>query len=264
MRALGNFASLLHNENIKVYSRIRTWVMLALLVLLGIALPVLFYTASDVGNRPGRWESFEMTMSVLFFLNSIFTVIIASDMVAGEFSWGTIKLLLIRPWSRSKILLSKYLSVVLFSLLTTVLLAVFALGTSFLLFKTGDITRYTKGDWTPATYMLTSIACSYVQLFITAALAFMVSSVFRASGLSIGLSLFLIFANGIIIAIFNPDHYGWAKYLLFNHLDLQMYMNSSTGPGGVTIGFSAAVLAVYYLVFMLISWLVFSKRDVAA
>ena len=37
------------------------------------------------------------------------------DMVAGEFTWGTIKLLLIRPASRSKILLSKYLTTLLFA-----------------------------------------------------------------------------------------------------------------------------------------------------
>ncbi len=46
----------------------------------------------------------------LIIMVTLFTVIIAGDMVAGEFTWGTIKLLLIRPASRAKILLSKYLT----------------------------------------------------------------------------------------------------------------------------------------------------------
>lgn len=41
----------------------------------------------------------------------IFTIILAADSIAGELSGGTFKLLLIRPASLSKILLSKYISV---------------------------------------------------------------------------------------------------------------------------------------------------------
>lgn len=37
----------------------------------------------------------------------LFTIIIAAGIVASEFNWGTIKLLLIRPISRTKILISK-------------------------------------------------------------------------------------------------------------------------------------------------------------
>ncbi|MFD2875395.1 ABC transporter permease [Paenibacillus rhizoplanae] len=56
----------------------------------------------------------------------------AADSVAGEFTWGTIKLLLIRPWSRSKILLSKYISLVIFSLVSTGVLILFGYGSAFI------------------------------------------------------------------------------------------------------------------------------------
>ena len=46
-----------------------------------------------------------LTASGLIIMVTLFTVIIAGDMVAGEFTWGTIKLLLIRPASRAKILI---------------------------------------------------------------------------------------------------------------------------------------------------------------
>lgn len=272
---MGNFAALLHNENIKIYSRVRTWVMLGILALLAAGFPLLIYSTSNPANQPSHWDSFQMTISILFFLTTIFTIVIAADSVAGEFSWGTVKLLLIRPWNRSSILFSKYLAMVLFSLLATVVLTGFAYAASWILFDPGEFTVWAmfkegggraldQSAWTPVNFLLADIGCRYLQLFMTAGLAFMISSVFRASGLAIGLSMFLIFANSIIANIFSPESYAWAKYLLFSHMDLHVYLSAETGPGGVTLGMALAVLAAYYAAFMLVSWTVFSRRDVAA
>ncbi|AIQ11588.1 ABC transporter permease [Paenibacillus durus] len=259
---MSKFSSLVHNENIKIYSRARTWIMLLLLAIFSVLIPVLMYVSSSAESRPGMWNGFQITVSVIFYLNMIFTVVIASDAVAGEFSWGTIKLLLIRPWSRSKILLSKYISMVLFSVLTTVLLVVCAYAASLILLPSGSETM-TQSGWSPEMFSAMFVLCRYVELFLTAALAFMVSSVFRASGLAIGLSLFIIFVKNLFIGFFNPDHYEWANYLPFSHMDLSGYLASNTGPGGATLGFSIAVLAAYYAVFLLLSWIVFNRRDVA-
>ncbi|WP_438494321.1 ABC transporter permease [Paenibacillus sp. IHBB 3054] len=262
---MGEFAALIHNENIKIYSRVRTWIMLFILALMSALFPALFYfTSSGDMSRMGLWESFQTTVSVAFFLNTIFTVVVASDSVAGEFSWGTIKLLLIRPWSRSKILLSKYISMILFSLLSTAILIAFAYGSSLIFSSSAEAGASNFGNWSPVEYSFLDVLCRYVELFLTAALAFMVSSVFRASGLAIGLSLFIMFTKNLFIVIFSPERYEWAKYLIFTHMDLRGYILSDAGPGGVTLGFSAAVLAVYYLLFLAVSWIVFRKRDVAA
>ncbi|WP_054939008.1 ABC transporter permease [Paenibacillus ihuae] len=262
---MGEFAALIHNENIKIYSRVRTWIMLFILALMSALFPALvYYTSRGDSSGTGLWDNFQMAVTIAFFLNTIFTVVVASDAVAGEFSWGTIKLLLIRPWSRSKILLSKYISMVLFSLLSTAVLIVFAYGSSLIFSSSegGGVTN--QMSWSPAEYSFLDVFCGYIELFLTAALAFMVSSVFRASGLAIGLSLFIMFTKNIFVSIFNPERFEWAKYLIFTHMDLRGYLLTDNGPGGVTLGFSIAVLAVYYLLFLGVSWWVFSKRDVAA
>ncbi|MNC13412.1 ABC-2 family transporter protein [compost metagenome] len=262
---MGEFAALIHNENIKIYSRVRTWIMLFILALMSALFPALVYfTSSGESSGTGLWDNFQMAVTIAFFLNTIFTVVVASDSVAGEFSWGTIKLLLIRPWSRSKILLSKYISMVLFSLLSTAVLIVFAYVSS-LIFSSSEGSGVTNlMSWSPAEYSFLDVFCGYIELFLTAALAFMVSSVFRASGLAIGLSLFIMFTKNIFVGIFNPERFEWAKYLIFTHMDLRGYLLTDSGPGGVTLGFSIAVLAVYYLLFLAVAWFVFSKRDVAA
>ncbi|MWV44543.1 ABC transporter permease subunit [Paenibacillus sp. HJL G12] len=260
---MGNFFSLVQNENMKIYRRVRTWVMLGILVIVNLLIPILF-SMVESGGQTTIWDSVILSSSFTFFLCTIFSVIIAADSVAGEFSWGTIKLLLIRPWSRSKILLSKYVSVVLFSLLCTLLLAGISILVSSLLFSGAAESGMLPFGKSGMAFTLQYLLCDYVNLFITVAIAFMLSTVFRAGGLAIGLALFMMFTKGIFTTLFSPERYVWAKYLIFTHMDLTNYLQSSEGPGGITLGFSLAVLAVYYIVFLAISWYVFSKRDVAA
>lgn len=64
---MGEFAALIHNENIKIYSRVRTWIMLFILALMSALFPALFYfTSSGDMSRMGLWESFQTTVSVAF------------------------------------------------------------------------------------------------------------------------------------------------------------------------------------------------------
>ena len=49
----------------------------------------------------GAWQ-FVMENEMLLSLVSLFTIIVAAGILANEFRWGTIKLLLIRPISRTK------------------------------------------------------------------------------------------------------------------------------------------------------------------
>ncbi|WP_051541306.1 ABC transporter permease [Caldalkalibacillus mannanilyticus] len=60
------------------------------------------------------WTGVKESEWILFFV-ILFTILIAAGIVAEEFTKGTIKLLLIRPVSRFKILLSKYVSTFLFA-----------------------------------------------------------------------------------------------------------------------------------------------------
>lgn len=88
MKELSNFTALIHNENIKIYSRARTWIMLIILAVFSAFLPALMYfTTDNPASRLGVWDSFQMIVSVVFFLNTIFVVVIAADSVAGEFTW---------------------------------------------------------------------------------------------------------------------------------------------------------------------------------
>lgn len=258
-----NFFRLVHNENIKIYARVRTWIMLGVLGLVGLLMPVLFgYVSEDIGV----WSAMN-TLLQFWFLPTVFTIAVAADTVAGEFSRGTIKLLLIRPWSRIKILLSKYIAVALFMLALYALLVGLGLGMSALLFGhssgTTDILGQLSGSLSD--YFWWSLLYRLVDCLIYVTMAFMFSAVFRSNSLSVALTIILLFMGGLITLLVNPAKYELGRYLLFANMDLSQYISDETGSYGVSsLGFSLSVLAAYYVLFLILTFWVFRKRDVAA
>ena len=207
----------------------------------------------------------------LIMLVTLFTVIIAGDMVAGEFTWGTIKLLLIRPASRAKVLLSKYLSTLLFSLLLLLVLLVSAVlfncfGDGFKDIGLPYLHATSEGvvkESNVLLHILNTYALKLVELIMVVTLAFMISTVFRSSSLAIGISIFIMFAGQGITALLVLK-YSWAKYFLFANTDLTQHLEGRPVMEGMTMGFSITVLLVYFIIFNVLSWIIFKKRDVAA
>ncbi len=214
----------------------------------------------------GAW-SFAHDGSTILGLVSMFTIIIAAGIVANEFNHGTIKLLLIRPIQRSTILLSKYLTVLLFGLFTTIILLFLSLGIGAIFFGIEEMPQIVLEQQDGFTHVSlikeTILKYSYyfVNVIIFATLAFMISVLFRSNALAIGVSIFLLLTGGAIVQFLSDRE--WAKYILFANTNLKQYANGSPPFEGMTLSFSITVLAVYYLIFITLTWFSFTKRDVA-
>ncbi|WP_411345525.1 ABC transporter permease [Paenibacillus sp. WLX1005] len=258
-----DFVQLIWNEILKIVLRVSNWVMLILLVALSPALLLLL----KFGDYPGSALMALEQSFAMFFLVVLFMLIVASESVASEFTTGTIKLLLIRPWQRWKILSSKFLAVTVFLLVLTLIFTLINLIVSYVLFPAqiagvpdGELSSYENN-------LLLLIVYSFIRALILATFAFMLSALFRSSALAITLSMLLYFSgtitNGLLRLALKPDDYWIVKYLLFTNLDLTQYFSEPTGSFGVTsLGWSLFILAVYFVLFLLISWLSFAKRDV--
>lgn len=262
-----DFWKLVQNENMKIYRRVGTWVMFALVVLGSVGMSLLLYWVLP-GERPSNWSVMQIESLFLMNLVMIFTVVKSADAVAGEFTQGTIKLLLIRPWRRSAILLSKYLSVLLFGLIMTVTVFVvtFATTVPFFGYTASPTDLMEVSDSNPWAYMGLWYLYRFITLVVIATFGFMMSAAFRSSGLSIGLSMFILFAGNLISDILAWMDKPFVKYVLFPHLNLTSYLGGGQGPlphHPMTIGFSLGVLAAYFILFNVISWTVFMRRDVS-
>lgn len=228
-----------------------------------------YYLENDIKPEGyGAWQ-FVMENELLVPIVSLLTIIIAAGIVANEFRWGTIKLLLIRPISRSKLLLSKYIAVLLFALNTLLFVVIFSWIIGALFFGMEGLNpsiAIDKGNGLEYVAVINEVISGYgyklVDLVMMATFAFMISSIFRNSALAIGVAVFLMMAGNSIVMFFAERT--WAKYILFANTDLSQYSNSGEPlMEGMTLTFSIIVLLVYFVVFLVASWGVFTKRDVA-
>jgi len=111
-------------------------------------------------------------------------------------------------------------------------------------------------------YVFATYGLKLIELVMIVTMAFMISTVFRSSSLAIGLSIFIMFAGQIITLLLM--RYSWGKYFLFANTDLTPYLEGQPLAEGMSLGFSITVLLFYFLLFNVLSWEIFRRRDVAA
>ncbi|PWK05941.1 ABC transporter permease [Tumebacillus permanentifrigoris] len=313
--------NLIQNEQLKIYIRPRTWVLVGLVVL-SLLINAIF-AAKQVDVMPDWKEKLTQqiqqeqqqlldpsgklspqkrsqlqqrltfdqyrldhnlppthTTSWLFAkgfagqlgLAAIVCIVIAGDIVSSEFAWGTIKLLLIRPVTRTKIYLSKYIATLLFSLFLIVLMGGGSLLVGGLLFGLDGlaepyIPNVPLEDMVPGTLsvgqdLLITYGAALLYLWVVSTIAYMFSAASRSSVLAITLTM-VVTAVGEIVAKSLPSFSGM-KFWLFTNTSLLQYFEGIPPFPGMTLGFSLAVIAVYLLLFHAIAWAIFTKSDVAA
>ncbi|MFC6113621.1 ABC transporter permease [Sporosarcina thermotolerans] len=256
---MARLLKLMQNEWMKLWNKKSTWVLVAIMVVLTAGMTALmkYISTQNMGGNFTR-ESMIGDPSSLGGTVLLLTVIVAAGIVASEFSQGTIKMLLTRPVKRWKILTSKFITVNLFGIFLMVIGYIVYVLLALILFKSGTDQGLSE-VWGKSLYML---VLSFGSVFVTATFAFAVGSVFRSSSLAIGLSLFIYFTGTTISALLSK--YEIAKYLLFTHMDLTQFETGMMLVEDMTMPFSLAVLAVYIVVFLVVSYTSFVKRDVTA
>ncbi|WP_257003617.1 ABC transporter permease [Streptomyces sp. SA15] len=148
---------LLRNELLTTFRRWRTLALLGVLaavpILVGIAVKIETSDGSSPGGGGGGGPAFisQITNNGLFLVFTALAAtlpfflpmaigVIAGDAIAGEANAGTLRYLLVAPAGRSRLLLTKYATVLAFCLLATLVVAVSALTVGALLFPLGELT----------------------------------------------------------------------------------------------------------------------------
>lgn len=220
------------------------------------------------GPSDNPWSAL-LTFSGLIEMVIVFTIILAADMVAGEYTTGTMKFLLIRPHSRAKILFSKYIAVSLFAIVMLTLLVVCGYAANALFYGWGnihttDLFLNPQGQVVQLNVLMQIIKMYGLSIFPVmgyVTLAFAVSTVLRNSALALGISLcVMIVGNSMIEATAKIK---WLKFLPFANSDISLYIFHLPARPEMTLNFSIAVMLAYIAVLTLLSWFVFKKRDVS-
>lgn len=217
-------------------------------------------------GKPISREKIILDSYGMMSLVMLLMIIASAGIVASEFSQGTIKMLLSRPVKRWKILTSKYLTVLLFGLLLTVVTYVSSVVGAFIFYPAGEGSSIAFNNSEIAVTAVFGesaylVLLAFVYVCVMATLAFMIGSVFRSSALAIGVSLFLFFTGSMIVMFL--ERFAVAKYILFAH-DLTQYETGYQVLASSTMPFSVMVLIGYVIVFLGISYTTFIKRDITA
>lgn len=98
-----------------------------------------------VGNLLNGYFISYMILNAIIVNIPFLIVLVAGDMLAGEATAGTYRVLLTRPISRFQVVLSKFLSSLIYTLLLIFWLAILSLTLGFILFGTGELLVFQKG-----------------------------------------------------------------------------------------------------------------------
>ncbi|MGW2380017.1 ABC transporter permease [Streptomyces sp. NPDC001658] len=151
------YGTLFRNELHTTFRRWRTLALLGVLaavpILVGIAVKIETGDGSSAGGAGGGGPAFisQITNNGLFLVFTALAAtlpfflpmaigVIAGDAIAGEANAGTLRYLLVAPAGRTRLLLTKYATVMTFCLVATLVVAVSALTVGALLFPLGDLT----------------------------------------------------------------------------------------------------------------------------
>jgi len=207
----------------------------------------------------------------------LLVIVIAADIVSSEHTEGTIKLLLTRPVKRWKILLSKYISLMIFTTLIVMVMGVasFVISGLFFGYQGWSAPMFTgfsiqNGSFDPSTVQVVSnwqlilmnYGLGWFSAIVVASLSFMVSILVRSTAAGMGVMLAILIGGSILIQL--AADFPLAKYLFTSHLRTTDFINGTSPIPDITLGFSLLVLLFWMIGSLIVSFVTFTKRDVLA
>lgn len=247
------FMKLFRNELMKINSKKQglffNIFLILFIALIGICIAVFSKSTAESMDANSFTSLIVMIMPQVVML---FGIVLGAQIVTEEFKDGTIKQLLIRPASRTAVLLSKYAAVVFMFILSFIIMLVASFAIGAILFKTG-------GD---ISFMDNVQDVFYIfpfSLFLMT-LSF-VAGVFTTSlGLSIGIGLFFNVFSSMFGLL--AGKYAWSKFVVLKYTSLASYAPGAENSQGITLGFALAITVIYIVAILIASIVRFKTKEI--
>ena len=230
----------------------------------------------DAVTGPVFSRGFASLGSVL--LLPLLVAVLGADLVSSEFSEGTMTLLLTRPVARWKVLLSKYVVMVLFTTLTLLLAAVLSWAIAGLAFgwKGWDAPAVSGFRLSEAGFDVSSVrvltlwqdafaawGLAWYSALAVGAMTMLLSVVFRSTAAAMG-TMMATLIGGTILSRVASDWEG-AKWFFVSCLPLPEYYSGMPTPyPGMTLAFCVQVFAAWALAATAVAFVLFGRRDVTS
>ncbi len=274
---------LLKIELFKIFRRPRTYIAFGAIAAIIILIQLALYSEGESFLQFGMQsvkESFDIKGKILSGYLVCFIILqtllihvpllitlVAGDSIAGEANMGTLRLLLTRPVSREEFLLAKFFSLVIYTILLLLFMAVLSLPVSLSVFGTSDlivlkqemIIILDKGDvlWR----FFAAFGFAVIGMTTVASLAFLLS-VFAENSIGPIVATMSIIILFTILTTMNIPLFNAVKPFLFtNHmLNWKGFFEDPVDYGGVIK--SGIILGVHIVAFVSLAIIIFKRKDI--
>lgn len=219
-----------------------------------------------LGNLFNGWFVAYQVMNALWIHVPLLITFVAGDMLAGEATAGTYRLLLIKPVSRTRILAAKYLATVLYVILFVAFLGVVSVGLATMLLGTGDLVVIQRGILVlPADDVAWRFIVAYIlavaPMLTIASIAFFISSFVENAIGPIVATMGVVIVLTIITVLPVESLEGIRGYLFTYHM--VVWQKVFADPvNWHAIAASLLNLGFYTGASLAGAWLVFTRKDI--
>ena len=230
------------------------------------------YNDTEYQNTATANYTFQNSIGTYIAIIVMIVVIVAGVSISEEFNKGTVKLLLVRPYSRTKILISKLIAVFITMLITTATILllqfiiggiVYGFGTYMMNVVQFDFTTNSIVTLNIFAYLGLIFICKLPIFILIGTLAFALSTLFLNSPLAVALPILGYMGSDMINMIAISYKWDWVKYFVTPNWDLSQYLFGGTPMfSGISIEFSITICAIYFVIMLVASIVSFKKRNI--
>ncbi len=229
-------------------------------------------TGTDINKSDSLKGSLQYFYSQYGVFIIVVIIMIAGTIVSEEWSKGTIKLLLVKPYTRTQILLSKFLTALIISafvIVSTILMQILVGGILFgfeSLFEPVVVYNLSTNviqEINILAYLGIQTLTQLPIIILLATLAFAISTIFSNSALAITVSLLGYMGASIINQLAIAYNLTFMKYFVTMNWDLSQYLFGGLPyMEGMNLITSIIICVVYLLIMLIPTFIIFKKRNI--
>ena len=204
---------------------------------------------------------------------ALFAVLLGGWSIASEFQQGTIRLLMIRPKTRTKILMAKFIGALILSFAIYILGSLLNLISNGALFGFSDYAypNYTiSGDINFFAYYLPKLLACTVSIIFAFTVAFMLSVVIRNVAVAVAVPIACFIGCNIVLAAFTySDAMNWVAYTPIPFVQISSFFTRNSMVSYIiqrgiplSLPYGIMLLLVLSVICTFVSIFNFKRRDI--
>lgn len=264
MRAGGTYMNtLVRQELFKLFKKKSTFILFGAVTLIMILIAFVSKAKPDILEPETMFTSAYAAYAWIVFI----MIIQASTIITMEFQYGTIKNLLYRNYTRTQVIISKCITLFIYSVGLYVSTSVIAIILKLITAPDLGLLHKVNGNMNLIQESLFNALGNLVGLWLLISLVLLLSCIFRNTAVSIVIGIIFYFAASIVsgILFLAIEKWEWLKWNPLNMLNLSGQISGGDEIASLTklsIGQLFAGNIIYIIIFLFLVYVVFRKKNI--